>query len=119
VNLTNTALVSTGASSFKLTTMKQQSADQLEFCRHLKCVDVNDVEQSSVIVQPYCVGIYVAVTLPGASIPLQLSMSYKQLGPWIKGSIKKMEKNGYTVTIVMEKLSSYLSIEEINTYILS
>jgi hypothetical protein len=97
--------------------MKKQSADQLEFCRYLKCVSAEGIEHSSVTVQPYCIGMYVAVTIPGQT--LQLPMSYKQLGPWIKGSIKKMEKNGYIVTIAMEKLCNYLSIEEINTYILS
>lgn len=96
----------------------KQTADKLEFCRHLTCLNVDGSESSSLIVQPYCLGMYVVVTVSGSKETIQLNMTYKALGTWIKDSVKKMEGNGHTVKVVMKKLCDYLSIEEINDYIL-
>lgn len=96
----------------------KKKADELEFCRYLQCSNADGTIESSVTVQPYCVGMYVAITLSEGGF-MQLTIPHNKIAAWFKASIKKMEKNGNTVTTSIEKLCDYLSIEDINNYILN
>jgi ribosomal protein L21E len=95
---------------------KQTPINEITFVRSLKATDANGKVESSFIAQPYCVGMYVAISI-GSSLT-QLNLPHKKFGKWVKGSIKLMEKNGLTVTTTESKLIDFLSETEIKDYIL-
>lgn len=98
------------------TFVMKNEATKLTFIRSISTTDKDGQLQSSLICQPYCVGMYVAITVGGNTI--QLSFSYKKYSSWAKQSIKLQEKNGYTVVVHEEKLIDFLSEEDIKEYII-
>jgi len=90
---------------------KQKTAKkELTFVRHLEAIKSED--KTSLVCQPYLTGMYVIIDNKH-----QMSFSHKQYEKWIKGSIKKMEKNGYEVTFYEQPFTDYFSQEDIDNYI--
>jgi hypothetical protein len=95
---------------------KQTPINELTFVRSLKATDKDGKQVTSFATQPYCIGMYVIIDNNPAA---QLNFTHKQFPKWVKGSIKKMEKNGLTVTTTEMKLINFLSEDEIKVYILN
>jgi ribosomal protein L21E len=94
---------------------KTKNIEELQFCRRLQAYK-GEEKDIYFIAQPYCVGMYVIIDNNPA---LQLSLSHKGYNKWVKGTIKKMEKNGLKVEVSYEKLLDFLTKEEIESYVLN
>lgn len=93
---------------------KKVNPEELEFCRSLTAYDSHDVISTSFISNPYCVGMYVVV-----DGDIQLSIPNKKFDKWVKDAVKKMEGLGLRVETHYLKYSQFLSIDQINDYILN
>ena len=94
---------------------KQTPINEMTFIRSLKATDKDGKKVTSFITQPYCIGMYVIIDNDPAK---QLNFSHEKFPKWVKSSIKKMEKNGLTVTTTEMTLVSFLSEVEIEIYVL-
>lgn len=91
----------------------KKSPENMEFVRSLTVTNSDGDTVFSLIAQPYCVGMYVCT-----NSQTQLNIPHKKYPAMIKKMTKEMRADGYTVITITEKMSDYLSIEEINNYIL-
>jgi hypothetical protein len=74
-------------------------------------------ETMNFIFQPYCVGMYCAVTGTKISGTMQLSFSNKEVKKEAQKIIKKMEKDGFVVELTERDYTDFLSEEEYKEYI--
>jgi hypothetical protein len=97
---------------------KKTPITELEFVRYLTTVNKDGKDDTNFIAQPYLVsGMYIAINFPGKMLPIQQGCSHKEYPKWVKGSIKKMEANGLTVTTVMAKYTDFYSESEVEKWI--
>ena len=97
--------------------MKPQiTAPELTFTRSFEFN--KGTHKISATFQPYCVGMYVALTDTKLSELLQMNLPHKKVKQWVKSLTKKLIKDGYTSTATESKYSSFLKVDEIETYIL-
>ena len=74
--------------------------------------------ETSFATQPYLTGgMYIAISIPGQSMPIQQSQSHKSFAKWVKGSIKLMEKNGLVVETTERTYGDWFTEEEIKEYL--
>jgi len=93
---------------------KTKNIEELQFCRGLQAYK-GEEKDTSFIAQPYCVGMYVIID---NNPSLQLALTHKGYEKWVKGSIKKMEKNGLRVETNYSNYTDFLSSKEIEDYII-
>ena len=93
---------------------KQIPINERTFVRTLKAIDKDGKEVLTFIAQPYCVGMYVILNNDAGS---QMNIPNKKYPSWVKGSIKKMEMQGLTVTTTESKYSSFLKEDELIDYV--
>lgn len=77
----------------------------------------DDKIKTSFITQPYLTGMYVAITIPELSTPIQQSHSYKSFNKWIKNTIKLMKEDGLVLEIKEMKHGDWFTEEQIAQYI--
>lgn len=95
---------------------KKASAVDLMFPRSFKFSKGKHVVSGAM--QPYCVGMYVCINDSKVYGPIQLNLPHKAVKKWIDRIEKKFKKDKYKIKIVKSKISDFLSVEEIENYIL-
>jgi hypothetical protein len=94
----------------------QLTAPELTYTRQFEFK--KGTHKISAIFQPYCTGMYCALTDSEASQLLQLNFQHKEIKQWVAKLTKKLNKDGYTSTATEGKLTDFLKVEDIETYIL-
>lgn len=87
---------------------------ETEYVSSLRAVDKDGKEITRFNSQPYLTGGMYLCIEPGT---IQMCPSHSEYPSWVKGSIKKMEAQGYTVTTTTSKYGAWFSQEEIDDYI--
>lgn len=68
--------------------------------------------------QPYCVGMYIAITDSRSPQLIQLNIPHTNIMKWYKRVFAKMEKDGMVGSSYETEYINYLSKEDIQNYIL-
>ena len=68
--------------------------------------------------QPYCVGMYIAIQDTKVNQLIQLNIPHKEVKNWLNSLTKKFTKEGYTNKKTEGSYVNYLKVDEIETYIL-
>jgi hypothetical protein len=71
----------------------------------------------SIIAQPYCVGVYLAITDSKISQLIQQCMNHKDYLDWIKEFQKELEDKKYIIEIYICKFTDFLTEKEFKEYI--
>ena len=87
---------------------------ETEYVSSLHAIDKDGKEVTRFNSQPYLTGGMYLCIEPGT---IQITPTHKSYGAWVKGSIKKMEANGYSVTTTTNTYGAWFSQKEIDNYI--
>ena len=78
---------------------------------------VKDGEETAFAFQPYICGVYVAVSVPGRSMPDQGGLDWRGFKKMNSKFESDMKKRGYEVTVTRAPLGNFLKEEEIEEYV--
>ena len=95
---------------------KQLTPTELTYTRHFE-FNKGDHKIKATF-QPYCTGMYCALTDSKITELIQLNLEHKKVASWVKNLTKKLTKDGYESTITEGKLIDFIKVEDIETYIL-
>jgi hypothetical protein len=92
--------------------MKNKISADTQFIRSATFKNKDGVEVN-IACQPYCVGVYTAITENGRHVA-QFGMDYKTLSKFVKGFKKDLEKKGNKdIVINLQTIGNFLSEKDI------
>lgn len=87
----------------------------MKFIRSIKAT--KDEHTINLTTQPYCVGMYTAVTDSQVSRYLQFTHAHKSYQRWSKKLVNNWKEEGYTVEVYENEFENFLSKEDIDNYV--
>ena len=94
---------------------KATPINEMKFVNTLNATDKDGNKVTSFQTQPYITGMYVIIDNNPAA---QICLTHKGFASFVKGTIKKMEKNGLKVEVSERLLIDYIKEDDIKKYIL-
>lgn len=86
-----------------------------KFLRSLKATKGDDY--INVMCQPYCVGMYVAITSNMISGTDQLSLTHKDMEKWSKKLRNNLVKDGFVIKFMEREYTDFISEQDYKEYI--